>query len=473
MTEQPKPLWMQRWFQLLLGSLVLLTVASLVVPWLLGLVYALRSVLLPLVIALGLAYIFNPIVTWVHQRLHLPRWAGTSGVMLAGLLVTLILALVVLPPLISQGVDLINNAKEYPDQISQLVQEQAAKHKDKQQPSTDTSSDDDKQLVSEETTSTEAGQPADESTEKVADALAGVADAVEDGIRKEAEKSAQSANADPDNPEDEETKEGFFSDLRIVIEEAIGPDQATLLLANTADFLSAMDWKAAGTFLLSSLDVGVGVVGSAISITSYFALSAVIILFCFFFFSWKLNDLIAWFVPFIPVKYKSEVLGVVVQMDKSVAAFIRGRLIQAGVMAVILSIGWWLAGVPSWLLLGVLSGALNLVPFAAVVGFLAALILVLVDSVAGGGFTIWVLIWPTVVYILAQGLDGWVVEPVVQGKATDLDPVSVLLAVMIGGALAGLLGMLIAIPSAACIKILSREVILPRLRALAGSEPAP
>jgi len=46
-----------------------------------------------------------------------------------------------------------------------------------------------------------------------------------------------------------------------------------------------------------------------------------------------------------------------------------------------------------------------------------------------------------------------------------------MLAVMIGGALAGLFGMLIAIPSAACIKILSRQVILPRLRAMAGSEP--
>jgi len=47
-------------------------------------------VLLPLVIALGLAYIFNPVVTWAHQRLRLPRWAGTSGVMLGGLVVVLL-----------------------------------------------------------------------------------------------------------------------------------------------------------------------------------------------------------------------------------------------------------------------------------------------------------------------------------------------------------------------------------------------
>ncbi len=438
MADRPTPLWLQRWFQLLLGSLVLLTVASLAVPWLLGMVYALRSVLLPLLIAVGLAYIFNPVVTWAHQRLRLPRWLGTAGVMLAGLLVALLLALLVLPPLVSQSVDLISKAKSYPEQIRQFVQEQAERH-----------------------TTESATQPSTIAPATPPDPAQTTSDvaAITD--------SPITTDGDNDTPD---PGSGFMSDLRVMIDDALGPERATEVLAKTADLLNEMDWKQVGAFLLASLDVGSGVVGSAISITSYFALSAVIIGFCFFFFSWKLDKLIAWFVPFIPVQHKTEVLGVIVMMDKSVAAFIRGRLIQAFVMSVILSIGWWIAGVPSWLLLGVLSGALNLVPFAAVVGFLAALVLVLVDSVAGGGFTVWVLVWPTAVYILAQGLDGWVVEPIVQGKATDLDPVSVLLAVMIGGALAGLLGMLIAIPSAACIKILSREVVLPRLRAMAAGE---
>ena len=73
-------------------------------------------------------------------------------------------------------------------------------------------------------------------------------------------------------------------------------------------------------------------------------------------------------------------------------------------------------------------------------------------------------IFPTVVYLLAQALDGWVMEPIVQGRATNLDPLTVLLAVLIGGTLAGLLGMLAAIPVAACIKILGQEVMVPRLR---------
>lgn len=434
--ERQTPLWMQRWFQLTLGSLLLLTVASLAVPWVLGLVYALRSVLLPLIIALGLAYIFNPLVTWMHRRLKLPRWAGTSAVMLGAFWVVLILALVILPPLISQGVDLINNAKDYPAQISKLVQKQSNKQTD------------------------ESIKPADGTTETNT-----APDADEPSDKQEAQGSTAATASD-----DPAVEASTLDNLRLMVEDALGRERATELLASAAAWLSKLDWGQVAQFMLSSLDVGVGVVGSAISLTSYVALCVVIIAFCFFFFSWKLDKLIAWFVPFIPATHKNEVLGVIVQMDKSVAAFIRGRLVQALVMACVLSIGWWIAGVPSWLLLGVLSGALNLVPFAAVVGFLAALVLAIVDSVAGGGFSVWVLVWPTVVYVFAQSLDGWVVEPIVQGKATDLDPVSVLLAVMIGGALAGLLGMLIAIPTAACIKILSREVILPRLRKLAAGE---
>ena len=60
------------------------------------------------------------------------------------------------------------------------------------------------------------------------------------------------------------------------------------------------------------------------------------------------------------------------------------------------------------------------------------------------------------------------VEPLVQGQATNLDPLTVMLVVLVGGTLAGLLGMLLAIPLAACEKILSREWLLPKLRDVAA-----
>ena len=204
---------------------------------------------------------------------------------------------------------------------------------------------------------------------------------------------------------------------------------------------------------------------AVVNFVTYVPVAAVIIAFCFYFFSWHWSGIIGWFGQFIPASSRDKTLDVLGKMDRSVSAFIRGRLIQALVMGVILSVGWGFFDVRYWLLLGMGCGMLNLVPFLAVVGWLAATGLAVIDRLSGSGdMTISLILWPTVVYLAAQLLDGWVVEPIVQGRATNLDPLTVLLAVLIGGSLAGLLGMLLAIPAAACIKILGQEVIVPRLR---------
>ena len=60
--------------------------------------------------------------------------------------------------------------------------------------------------------------------------------------------------------------------------------------------------------------------------------------------------------------------------------------------------------------------------------------------------------------------------PVIAGKATNLDPVTILVAVLAGGSVMGVYGMLLAIPAAACGKILATEVLLPKVRAWTKGE---
>ena len=76
----------------------------------------------------------------------------------------------------------------------------------------------------------------------------------------------------------------------------------------------------------------------------------------------------------------------------------------------------------------------------------------------------WILIGPTLVYGIVQFLEGYVLIPLIAGKATDLDPVSIFVAVLAGAAIAGVYGMLLSIPVAACLKIYLREVVMPHLR---------
>jgi len=248
----------------------------------------------------------------------------------------------------------------------------------------------------------------------------------------------------------------------------IGEDQEQLI-----EQLRNIDLATVRNVIFKALDLGVGAVGAvgeAFSLITYLGLASVIIAFCFFFFSWKFDAIIDWFKPLVPKSAHATTFDVIGKMDKCIAAFIRGRLIQSLVMGLVLSIGWKFANVPYWLLLGMGCGVLNLIPFAAVFGCGIALVLAVVDHLSGGASWSWmVIVWPAVVYLVAQALDGWVVEPLVQGQATNLDPLTVMLVVIVGGSLAGLLGMLLAIPVAACVKIACQEVLLPKWRQFAES----
>ena len=81
------------------------------------------------------------------------------------------------------------------------------------------------------------------------------------------------------------------------------------------------------------------------------------------------------------------------------------------------------------------------------------------------GSTWWILLAPLVWYQIAQALDDYVLTPLIQGKSTDLDTPAILFASIGGGILLGFFGLLVAIPLAACAKILIKEVLWPRIQA--------
>lgn len=431
LTDRPRqPVWQRRWFQWLMGLLIGLVVISFIASPILAVIYQVRSILAPVLIALGLAYVVNPAITYFNRRYRVPRWAGTAGILALGGVVLLILLLLILPPIVAQGAELVDKLKNtYPQKVVAWLQEAETQGSPPGSPAT---------VVSEPLPPTESP-----------------------GVETVAEQAGETIEAPAAQP-------GFLGGLAA---RARDPAQWRAVLQTLTERLRDLDWSQVSTVLAKSFDVGVGVVGTAIGFTTYLMLAAVVVIICFFYFAWKFDRITAWFGEFIPASKRAQTLDIIARMDQSISRFIRGRLIQAAVMGVLLSIGWFIAGVPYWLLLGVLSGFFNLVPFLAAVGWLVATVLTLIDHSAGGGpqgLTLWTLLGPTLVYMLAQGIDGWVVEPLVQGQATNLDPITVLLVVLIGAAVAGLLGMLLAIPVAACVKIIAKEVVLPKLRRLAA-----
>ena len=211
----------------------------------------------------------------------------------------------------------------------------------------------------------------------------------------------------------------------------------------------------------------VGIVTFIFSTASYWLLALALVGLYLFFFSWHFNAGLARLSAYVPQSRKKRVFAILRRMDDAIGDFFRGRLLTAVIMGVLLSAGWFLTGVPYWFFLGMLSGFLNIVPYLSVISWPVAILLKYVDTLTGGtadGGLIEIVVWPSLVYMAVQFLEGWFLTPWIQSGQTNLSAVTIILVVIIGGVVAGILGMLLAIPVAACMKIFFEEVVLPPLQ---------
>ncbi|MEC9400605.1 MAG: AI-2E family transporter, partial [Myxococcota bacterium] len=105
--------------------------------------------------------------------------------------------------------------------------------------------------------------------------------------------------------------------------------------------------------------------------------------------------------------------------------------------------------------LGAISGLLNVIPYVGfAVGFVLSVLVVLIEWTGWGS-----LIGVLIVFSVVQGLEGYVITPKVVGEKVGLSPVAVIIVLLLGGELAGLLGVLLAIPVAGAFKVLLPDII--------------
>lgn len=192
--------------------------------------------------------------------------------------------------------------------------------------------------------------------------------------------------------------------------------------------------------------------------------------FFFFFFCTGYGEVLRFWEGLIPERRKGRVIELLDKMDLVIAGFVRGRVLVGVVLAVFYTVAYALIGVPASLLLGPLVGLTQIVPYVSMIGVPISIVLMWLEperALMFGQSWWYPIAAPMVVYVLGQMLDDYVLSPVIQGEATDMDVPSILFASLAGGILAGVYGLLLAIPAAACAKILLREVFWPRFRAWA------
>ena len=164
----------------------------------------------------------------------------------------------------------------------------------------------------------------------------------------------------------------------------------------------------------------------------------------------KLNGL-------VPKKYNSDIKIIALEIDKTLASFVRGQLFICLILSIYYAVALMFLGVKFALLVGIFAGIFSLIPY---VGF-----------VFGGGIAIvlaMVQFWDNpiwigavgFVFLIGQVVEGNILSPVLIGKNIGLHPVSLLLSLSIFSFLFGFTGLIVGVPIAAIIGVLLRLLIV-------------
>lgn len=162
------------------------------------------------------------------------------------------------------------------------------------------------------------------------------------------------------------------------------------------------------------------------------------------------------FIQIVPNRFFEVALVLIQGLDRQLGDYLRSRLIQTIIISIIAAIGYWILDLRFALLIGIIAGLANLIPYIGpFIGAIPAIIVVFLGSRFGLGWSLLAVITLTLVI---QIIDNAIITPLIIGKSVELGPVTTIVVVLLGEQLLGLMGLLMAVPIAAMCKLIIEEV---------------
>jgi predicted PurR-regulated permease PerM len=372
-TGKPKPARVLHLWEIVAARDVLALAA---IVGAMGLAYALRGILTPVLIAFALAYVVDPIVGGLHRAARVPRVASAVALLVALLVGLALFGIWLMPPLVRQLDQLADQAPVYWDTLRE-----------------------------------------------------------------------------------------HFSGLDVVPTSAESAVDSALQVVEP-DTMVRGSVEGAGQLL--------HILGGMVGTAGYLAVAGVLIPLLFITFA-TYFDRLGRIRRFIPADHRDRTWALLQKVDAAFSGYVRGQLIVAVFTTTGFGIGFYLAGVPYWFVVSLIGGTLSLIPYGQCSGWLLAMVFKLADSLTGAEPFSWfgVILAPSIVYLITQSMESWVITPIAQGEATNQHPIVVLVALVIGGAVAGIIGLILAVPVVASARALFSELVLPRLERWADARGSP
>jgi predicted PurR-regulated permease PerM len=156
---------------------------------------------------------------------------------------------------------------------------------------------------------------------------------------------------------------------------------------------------------------------------------------------------------FFPAPYREEGLTVLKETGETLSAYIQGQVIVALAVGTLAFIGYLIIDLPFALVMALVVAITNIIPYIGpILGGAPAVIVALFDSPTKALLVL-------VVIVIAQQVEGNVLSPLILGKSLDTHPATIIILLLAAGNLAGVMGMVLAIPTYAVIKTIVLNLV--------------
>ena len=183
--------------------------------------------------------------------------------------------------------------------------------------------------------------------------------------------------------------------------------------------------------------------------------SVIVVLFGSFFFLRDGHRFKTAFVQLVPNRYFEMTLNLIWRIDRQIGGYIRGQVLEAAAVGILATVGFAIIGLPYFILVGAIEGAANIIPyFGPLIGFITA---TLVAFLTGGSGTL--VLGAAVVCLAVQQIDNFLVQPTVMARSVALHPLVVMFAVLAGGSVMGVVGMVLAVPVVGILKVMVQTAL--------------
>lgn len=192
-------------------------------------------------------------------------------------------------------------------------------------------------------------------------------------------------------------------------------------------------------------------IGSFLSDVFSFVFALVVVPFILFYLLKDQEKIAPGLLRFFPKSKEREIRQVLSDMDQALGSYIQGQLFVSTCVGVMLLIGYILIGLDYALLLSLFAMVMNVIPFLG--PFLATVPAIIVGWFQDPIMVFYVLI----VMVVAQQIESNLISPQVMGRVLNIHPLTIILLILVGGNLAGVLGMVLIIPTYAVLKVIAQH----------------